>query len=250
MASLDVKQKPSFTSLPPEIRNYIYFLSGCLEVKQKRDSTTKSFFQQFSHDSGSMDCPITCTCCYNWSFPALGSPRAAPLSLWVNRKSDYDNEKRFKRQESRHKRCQRHKKIRYLHVTCKRSSMFEYTSIHAKHIDRIAQSALTMVNKQIRMETLPIFYGAQSFLFTIFGRDAKNSVFKWLRTIGQRNASYLRSIKIVYRKKRDRRYIMEELLPSIKKLGVRTEAGVVMAIRFEYPFCYCEGCILNLLGEM
>jgi hypothetical protein len=91
-----------------------------------------------------------------------------------------------------------------------------------------------------------MFYGNQAFLSTLFDRKVDStSTFKWLRAIGKQNAGYLRTIKIVYRKKKDRQYIQRTLLKSMNILGVRTEAkeAVVMAIRLEYPFCYCEGCI-------
>lgn len=248
MASLEIREPPTFSTLPPEIRNHIYTLSKCLQLGQTCCCCTKGWV--FVYNSGHREF-LNCTKCYDWNFPPLGTDRPTPLSLWVNRNSEraiYRGTEKDSLAELR----TNNKRARKLRVNCDRRVQEMSAAIHAKHIDSTSQPALTMINKQIRQETLPMFYGIQSFLFTLFERASDSvSIFKWLRTIGKQNASFLRSIKIVYRKKKDRQYIQKTLMKSMNKLGVRTDAkeGVVMAIRLEYPFCYCEGCIRNLLGE-
>lgn len=183
---------------------------------------------------------------------AVGASSPTSLSVWVNRNTFLDFEQVLQGKASIKGIIERKKPLRHENTSCRSPEGDVWAMTHANHIDRIAQPSLTRVNKQIRSETLPIFYSAQAFLFTLFDRKIDSiSILEWLRTIGKQNASFIRDIKIVYRKKKDRQYIMKTMLPIMKRYGVSTEAkeGVLMAMRLVYPFCYCERYIRHLLGE-
>ena len=123
---------------------------------------------------------------------------------------------------------------------------------HAAHIKNgVEQPALTKVSKQVRDETLPIFYGSQSFLLTLFDREVDSaSIFKWVRTIGKDNAGLLRKVSIVVRSNKDLKYAENELIPALKRQGLKTEGRDVKVLRLPYPNCYCEGCVRKVLGEI
>ena len=233
---------PTFLTLPLEIRHHIYSLTGCLNINQV--SEIAETFQAIDDESKKIS--IKLPKCSDGCFPRLRSTTPKPLSIWINRRSELG------RKEFHSPNYPTKKHLRKLFPTHKAGNKWQ-TALHGPlHTDRVAQPALTKVNKQTRIETLQLFYGSQSFLFTLFYRDTDSvSIFKWLRTIGKNNASFLRTVKIVYRKKQDVKFIRKTLLPAMNRLGVRTEAkqDVVVAIRLTYPFCYCEECIRTLLGE-
>lgn len=77
--------------------------------------------------------------------------------------------------------------------------------VHAAHIENgVEQPELTKVSRQIRNDTLPIFYGSHIFLFTLFDRDVDaTSICKWMSRIGRHNVSLLRKVIIVTRSKKN-----------------------------------------------
>lgn len=195
--------------------------------------------------------PAICLTCYKWNDSPLGTKPLKPLSIWINR-GDLKAFKCFVAQTNAHRA--RNSLINNLfvvsgkHLGCSSA----VAKLRRSHPEIVAQPALTKVNKQIRAETLPVIYGAQAFLFTLFDRDVDiKALFKWLRITGKENAALITKINVVYRKKKDKKYIRNTLLPVMRKLGVRTEAKneVVVATRLPYPFCFCEECVRKALGE-
>lgn len=236
---------PTLLTLPLEIRRHIYALSGCLTVNQVCEIS--GAFQYTDPSDENQLISVILPKCSEGCFPRLKTIAPKSFSIWINRRTEIARKEAFSLEYPQKKH------IRKLYPNCKKRSRLE-TGLHGLlHTDRVVQPELTKVNKQVRVETLQLFYGSgQSFLFTLFDKDTDSiSIFKWLRTIGKHNASLLRSVKIVYRKKKDRKFIEMTLLPAINKLGVRTEAKqpVVVVTRLTYPFCYCEECIRKLLGE-
>lgn len=102
-----------------------------------------------------------------------------------------------------------------------------HAGVHGAHLEHgVEQPVLSNVSKEVRNNTLPIFYGTNSFLFTIFDREIDSqSIFKWARTIGRANMSLLKEIKIVVWAKRNVKYVHNQLIPALKKLGLRSKEG-------------------------
>lgn len=74
---------------------------------------------------------------------------------------------------------------------------------------------------------MSILYGKHSFLLTLMDVEIDGlTIRKWLRTIGKENAARLGNLKLVYRKKDHRRYVEEDLMREMKKLGVNTDEVV------------------------
>ena len=116
----------------------------------------------------------------------------------------------------------------------------------------VEQPALTKVSKEVRNDTLPIFYGSHCFMFTLFDRNTESaSIFKWVRNIGKDSAALLREVKIVVRTKRDGKYVENELKPALKKLGLNAHGGTdAKVVKLRFPFCYCETCVRTALREI
>jgi hypothetical protein len=107
---------------------------------------------------------------------------------------------------------------------------------------------MTRVSRQVRHDTLPMYYGSHSFLFTLFNlKSDGESIIGWLNTIGPVNAGLLRDLKIVYRTKKLIHILQKGILPKMRELGVKDDAVTVK--RLPYPYCYCEGCVRKLIGE-
>jgi hypothetical protein len=238
---METEQPPTtFLSLPAELRNYIYSLSGCLKSSQRCDSTKYLRQQKIGNVTTHVykDLSEACFFC---------SPRASStqlsLSLWVNRNSSFaitgHKDGSSKKQGLRHNYA--------VHV-----SQMATATTHSGHIQNgVEQPELTKVSKQVRNDTLPIFYGSHSFLFTLFDREIDTaSIFKWMRAIDKDNAALLREVKIVVRSKRDMKYAENKLKPALKKQGLDVDGRTdVKVVKLQYPFCYCEGCVRKALGE-
>lgn len=243
------KAPVTFLSLPAELRNEIYELSGCLESKQRGEL---GFVAEGCPDGAYHDQDSGCELC--WFDIKDGSScitclfhswHHEPYSIWVNRNGSYsttDHKSGVSKQSLRHNLTFHERKG-------------EPAEAHGAHLSSgVEQPALTRVCKEVRDDTLLMFYGGTSFLFTIFDRKIDTtSLFKWLRTIGKQNAGFLARIKIVVRNKKTTEYVQKELIPALRKLGVRTEdddgVEVVQVTKLTYPYCFCEHCIRMALDE-
>jgi hypothetical protein len=236
------KSPTTFLTLPAELRNTIYTLSGNLESIQTWD--TANFQCACVSPEGSDGVTTTChehlRACLFCHHPASRPPPS--LSLWVNRNSKYAVN------DSKGHKTQSLRSISVHHNSFDGS----IASTHAAHIKNgVEQPALTKVSKQVRNDTLPIFYGSHSFLFTLFDREVDSaSIFKWVRKIGKDNAGRLMTVKIVVRRKGDEKYAENELIPALKRQGLKTEGRDVKVIKLSYPYCYCERCVRIVLGEI
>lgn len=138
---------------------------------------------------------------------------------------------------------------------------------HLKHhVVSISPPALIKVSKQIRKETLPMFYGGGEhvFLFTLFpGEERFDAAPKWLQSIGRANASMIRHILAVSPLKcvSEEKTFKEWLAEWVDGLGLAAKWRVL-----EYPlperdvrhrfgrvtdddYCTCETCFMPLEGE-
>ncbi|KXS95724.1 hypothetical protein AC578_10757 [Pseudocercospora eumusae] len=167
-ATTTVKPPTTFLSLPAELRNYIYDLSGCLLIDRcckagcnraaTRDISGKYFIK-----------------CYG---PQYGRARVrclATSSLWTLIPVDI--------------RGTRRKMIYY--KSPKDPGTLRRSAPAAK------QPALTRVSRAIRQETLPMFYGQNRFvIWTHKPEHVKATCEKFLKTIGQSNAALLRTLVV------------------------------------------------------
>ena len=206
------KKPITFMSLPAELRNHIYALAGSLTVWQCK----RCFYSCFA-DVKDPNRPL-CV----WS--ELHDPGlhewVTKAIFWVNRSSRLSSEKYLREPEG--------------------------DDITKNRNTSVAQPDLAKVNKQIRTDTLSIFYGNQTFVFTVFDEKIDAPMIgRWLKTIGWANATMLRSVKVVYRSKKTKRFITKDLVPEMGRMGVKTD--VVETLRFGYPYCYCEKCIMALV---
>ena len=112
----------------------------------------------------------------------------------------------------------------------------------------VCQPDLTKATRQVRDETLTVFYGSSTFVLTLFDISIDGAAIEsWLQAIGAQSTSYLRRIKIIYRRKKTAKYIKKKLLSTMEQLGIRSATeGVVVATRLKCPFCYCEKCIMHI----
>lgn len=263
------KSPTTFLSLPAELRNTIYTLSGNLVSIQTWDAED---FQcacvtETEHSGPNEICYEHVRECMFCHHKDSLSSNPASLSLWVNRNSNYavaggkshggkaQGGKRFgskrgasKSNSNKSRQMQSLRSVSFRHDTFDNSS----ASKHAAHIKNgVEQPALTKVSTQVRKDTLPIFYGNHSFLFTLFDREVDGaSILKWVRKIGEENAGMLRTVKIVVRNKDDQKYAENELIRLLKKQGLKTEERDVTILKLPSPYCYCELCVRELLGEV
>lgn len=119
-----------------------------------------------------------------------------------------------------------------------------------EHVVSISQPAPSKVSKELRPETLSLFYGGYIFMFTAFKYkqifDAPSS---WLKKIGKRDAALVRKLMIVlpYAKDAsDRLEIKSSLYKRLKGLGCEAE---VKFMSYEYGRCRCETCVLRQEGS-
>ena len=323
-----VKKKPTtFLSLPPELRNHIYSLSHCLELRPcagctrylQRGTDNKAYcdalWKCLSHldqlygiddmhddceycarylgedvdvnaDDGRRPCehctryppggsddsttPNTCRRCtevypthceycshcqlctyrcqgfLSSKYGKQVKPKSLAVSLWVNR-SSYFAEEGYESVNAKGNLTKLRATVPNHSKSTRTCTAWTHGTHHAS---RVAQPELTKVSQQVRRETLSVFYGIHSFLFTLMdvGIDGVN-IRNWLRTIGKENAARLENVKVVYRNKTQGKFVEKELLPAMATLGVRKDEGVVTVKRLPYPYCYCESCIRKAVGE-
>jgi len=133
---------------------------------------------------------------------------------------------------------------------CNSDRTTRYTASHMEcnHFDmkvptNIVQPSLTRVSKQVRNDTLSIFYGKHYFYFALRNITTDRKIItRWLRKIGPQNASLLRKLVIVYSKKENVRYYRKTLSKEMAALGVNVD-GAVKVQRTKYPYCTCNVCV-------
>ncbi|KAI5362174.1 hypothetical protein Slin14017_G074110 [Septoria linicola] len=143
------KQSASSLDLPAEIRNEIYELSGCVQPRQC--SECKRFIlgeniDMHPHHTWFDDVP-------------------EPLTLEI-----------CKIVLPRH--CSRNMESLVTKVKIEPSSSPTYRTITSEHILR--QPALTRVSKQVREDTLPIFYGSFTFYLPVLDPVVTIKMLDWL----------------------------------------------------------------------
>ncbi|KAK5127963.1 hypothetical protein LTR85_005080 [Meristemomyces frigidus] len=131
-----------------------------------------------------------------------------------------------------------------------RSTVTRRGSRHAQeHTLPTTQPSLTMMSKQVRRDTLPMFYGNHGFVFTRFDTESDGSnIETWLEALGAANAKMLFCVVIVVRKKKQQLYVEKTLLPKMRQLGVRVDDIFLRSVRVGYPFCCCETCVMRTAG--
>ncbi|EME84711.1 uncharacterized protein MYCFIDRAFT_82809 [Pseudocercospora fijiensis CIRAD86] len=227
----------NFMSLPAELRNRIYDLSGCLKVYQCRICSTTVFGDcgaiHYEHLSKrTTDGPprkfyrwpyIVRDCC-KWKKGTrhCGHAHRSTL-LWVNRQG----------KTASHHDC-----------TCR-------GAVHShQRVARSVQLAIAQVSKSVRAETLGIFHASNHFFATIFDTPKDRGVImRWLKSIGPENASKITSFHIVYSRNEQLRFVKKKLVKKMKEMGLRVDDGVVEATKLKAPFCRCEHCVMQTLRD-
>ncbi|KAK4502256.1 hypothetical protein PRZ48_005681 [Zasmidium cellare] len=217
------KAKPptSFLSLPAELRNYIYDLSGCLKILQCKvcHSTIRGDDEEISHRS---------CCFYSYDGYEIDCEYREKAYLWVNRHP-------FRGAED----CGRHIGWEKTH------GMEEHLK---EHVVGISQPALSKVSKQLRPEMLSLFYGEHIWMFAA---SAQSLIFhvseKWLRNIGKTNAAFVKDITLVWPHASAilfDQWIKDLIGRDLK--SVQCEAKVTFrSFGWDYRgHCYCETCVL------
>lgn len=112
---------------------------------------------------------------------------------------------------------------------------------------QVLQPALTKVSKDIRNETLPMFYGQHRFVFTILSRSGTQrerdfeEIFKWLRAMGKRNVGMLRDVKVKIMERCDPEDLCK--LETLSDFGLR---NMWKTLRVEViQSAGCESCLLQ-----
>ena len=100
-----------------------------------------------------------------------------------------------------------------------------------------------MISRSVRADTLPVFHGKQTLIFTLFDRAKdESSILRWLQVIGKVNAELLSSLKIIYRAEGMQQCIEKDLLPEIMLLGVGVN---VVEWKRLHSRCHCVLCVMS-----
>ncbi|KAK4898662.1 hypothetical protein LTR27_003834 [Elasticomyces elasticus] len=211
------KPLTTFSTLPAELRNRIYHLSGCLNIIQIRQ----------------------CGCAFRADEPR----HTQEGRLGMN---DEDIDRMFEADQPALIQVNTPSETDW--TMCRRaSSIHERTATHNCVSVAVARAAcsipkLTRVSRDVRADTLPMYYGKHIFQFRLFHRKQdEKSMLSWLSAIGPRNASLLRNFVITFSKDKDAHYIKRHLQPQMAKLGVRVGEAVKL-VRTSYPYCSCIQC--------
>lgn len=225
----------TFMSLPAELRNRIYDLSGCIKLYQCRLCSTTVFgdsnrvtHQQLTDKST----PIRKR--YSWPWIDIWCCKRGKRSgdcghahritiLWINRQDEVNP----------HHKCK-----------CSGSPPHQQRSKDSSHL------AIAQVSKSVRLETLGIYYASYEFFGTMFepSRD-RAGIMKWLKAIGPDNAAQITSLRIVYSRKQYLRFMKQKMIGKMREMGLRVDDGVVEAVRLKAPYCRCEWCVMQTLRE-
>ncbi|KAK4898663.1 hypothetical protein LTR27_003835 [Elasticomyces elasticus] len=202
----------TFTGLAAELRNRITELSRCLDIVQCRDCR-----QAFRADRYELLANFHGLATIETSIFSAG-----PAILQVRDRS-----------QSRASQC---KPAKSCNSHCRfGSSLLSFLE------SGIAQPAVTHTSKQVRADTLPMFYGTHTFYFVLRDQYQDESMIeRWLSTIGRDNAVRLCKIVAIYTTKRH--------AAAMRKLGVRS--GVVKLMRTSYPHCACKRCVMKMLTKV
>ncbi|KAK3617262.1 hypothetical protein LTR56_025416 [Elasticomyces elasticus] len=219
------KPPTTFSTLPAELRNRIYHLSGSLNIIQIRQ----------------------CGCAFRADEPRHAQEGRLGMD-------DEDIDRMFEADQPA--LIQVNTPLETDWTMCKRaSSIHQRTATHRCVPVAVARAAcsapeLARVSKEVRADTLPMYYGKHTFHFRLFhghmNQDERDqdetSLLSWLSAIGARNASLLRNFVITFSKDKDAHYIRRNLQPQMAKLGVRVGEAVKL-VRTSYPHCSCVQCV-------
>lgn len=272
----------TFLSLPAELRNTIYELSGCLDIVQcRRTSSTirphellekrrscapvnegwagckcglhcGSYLDDLGDTVDLYGPVMACHCALHAHDMKAGPPVPAAF-LRVNWRSTASPTAEGAKQTQDFDDVLQSQEVavrRMQHFYRGSTSCCSMCSTTKCRLVGLTQPALTKVSKKVRAETLPMFYGKHIFVFIVFEveRDC-DSILRWLSRIGMENAEMLRKVVVLYKKKKVVRYFEKELRPEMAKLGARVGDGAVQLMRMKYPYCECEGCVMKVLVD-
>lgn len=224
-----IKGRTTFETLPGELRNRIYDLSGCLRYWEIRDTPLRTTARGDSQ-------PRTC--------PPMFS-RSGMFRRRVVKHVCLDGCARLEHRDN----CRaaylivNGKEIREVRCFTDWRGM-RHTPCHEA---TIAQPALTTVSKLCRQETLSIFYGDHPIVAKLNGDG--NRLLEWLDTIGAVSAGHIRRLYLIYSRKEESHYIDKELRRELRMRGLSAgeQDGVLRLVRVSFPYKCDEASILKLL---
>lgn len=115
-----------------------------------------------------------------------------------------------------------------------------------EHVVGVSQPALSKVSKQLRTETLAIFYGEPIFMFTAFKfQEIFEAPMAWMKQIGSHNAALVEKVMVVLPRMSGlygRILIKAWLSRQLKSVGAEP---VVKLKSYKYGRCRCETCVLR-----
>jgi hypothetical protein len=229
----------TFLSLPPEIRNHIYQLAGEIEPLPCAAAETLG-----------VDCPPAPI----WVCISLPTTTSTNLDQQLNQSSTC-----ARREVERCSSLSEHR-IGPTHSAGATVGMQQHKLFCKQRGLRCLtqQPALTKVCRALRRETLSMFYGTNTFVFTWFdmagNADWEHDVLsfkRWLAAIGPINAGMLRSIKVVCRhvwaidetgrRMRRSEWVRERFVPEMVSFGVRdgVVTSTMLSVGFQKFFCEC-----------
>ncbi|KXS95252.1 hypothetical protein AC578_9458 [Pseudocercospora eumusae] len=219
-------------SLPAELGNRIYHLSGCLQFYEEPDRNRRSSARHPVRGDYTADTHTAVHGCgdgEHCSFTGWdGFCNWQAAAYFVNGDPEFDTANCGPRT------CAENIPWFMIRVIPSRKSLICYQM-------KGAQPGLTRVSKKVREDTLPIFYGNHRFVVRLFSADApdENRVLRWLDAIRQAAANMLRKIYIFYARKQQLNHIKNNVLPELRARGVKTapgELGVVCLTRISHPY--------------
>ncbi|KAK4949349.1 hypothetical protein LTR10_011967 [Elasticomyces elasticus] len=212
----------TFSGLPAELRNRITNLSGCLAIVQWRECG-----KAFRADRYELLADFQ-----GLSRTETGVFSNGPAILQVRDLC-----------QAQASQCRRAKICSSGHAHSFGSALMSFLA------SGIIQPPITRTSKQVRADTLPMFYGTHTFYFVLHNQYQEETMIeRWLSKIGRHNASRLCKIVAIYTTKRHSKDFTKYTVAAMRKLGVRS--GVVELMRTSYPHCACNRCVMKMLSKV
>ncbi|EME45504.1 hypothetical protein DOTSEDRAFT_79472 [Dothistroma septosporum NZE10] len=238
IACRPIKGTVTFESLPGELRNHIYDLSGCLRYWEplQLPLPRTTLPGHALKDKNAFGCVANVSAAEFWPAYLVVNGKETPMtacgnlipfsqcSIKADTKQPYRHRNPTSTEESRS------------HGACFQKAAL--TNVSAIKLQWPSQLSRELA-RRIRNDALSIYYGDHPFVAKLY--DDEKKLLQWLDAIGPVNAARKRSMK----------YIKDELLEELccRGLNIDEKAGVLTLVRMPFPFRYDEKSVLSELDK-
>lgn len=110
---------------------------------------------------------------------------------------------------------------------------------------------LTRTSRQIRAEVLPMFYTENPFLCYLVDKSDIYTVRRWLKELVGTNAKHIQNIRIIFRKRRDRKTVEVELVRFMRLCGIPSDGRLsIERLSWKVSVRCCEICVWWKVRQM